>query len=158
MIIRLRSGNTFKAFICYMISGYRDLLVTATYGAVFYHCRKQKSQEQAKIQFKLLESGKMYSPNLKLPGEYWSHSWKMCRGIFNFFKIKNFLGLLVCSLCRSWLFLQYTMSSDAHVWTLLQQWVRVPAIVSLTSVPAVLGVSPLISFPNYQPDPTLFCS
>lgn len=76
----------------------------------------------------------------------------MYTGIFNFFKIKHLLGLLVCNLTRSWLFLQYSVSSDAHVWTLLQQWLRVPAIVSLIPVPAILGVSPLISFPNYQPD------
>lgn len=43
--------------------------VNTAYGAVFYHCRKQKSKEQAKIQLKLLESGKMYLLNLKSPGE-----------------------------------------------------------------------------------------
>ena len=60
----------------------------------------------------------------------------------------------MCNLSRSCFFLQYSVFSDARVWTFLQQWLRVPAIVSLTLVPAVLGVSPLISFPNYQPDPT----
>lgn len=82
----------------------------------------------------------------------------MCRGIFRFFKAKQIAGLLLCNLSRSWPFLQYRVSCDALVWLLPQQWLRVPAIVSVTPVPAVLGVSPLISFPNYQPDPTLFSS